>query len=172
MTSRILIIACLLCSQAAAGECRSVAGKSPATVTVVPFAVPVAVPVAVVQQPGVLYGYAHGCAAPAAVSSSESSATALSQSAGGNEQPTADSATAVFLRHCAACHTAPLAKGGLSLFAADGTAVTRLPRQKILDAVTADENPPRMPPADRPALSDEELELLRQWARPPRDLVY
>jgi hypothetical protein len=49
----------------------------------------------------------------------------------------------------------------------DAGPLTRLPRRLILEAVETG----RMP-QEAPRLAPAEIELLRQWAEPPRDLVY
>jgi len=128
-----------------------------APLTVVPFAVPVAVPVAVLSQPAVFYARrAELIAEPTA--KVQHAPPQAPQSAGAED---------VLRMRCAACHTGEDSKGELRLFAEDGAIVERLPRRAILDAVVER----RMPKGVAP-LTPEELTLLREWARPPRELLY
>jgi hypothetical protein len=144
--------------------CRTTAKATHRTVqlesalTVVPFAVPVAVPVAVLSQPAVLYGYR----AEAATTAFAPDSVAI------EELPDATlSAPDVLRTHCASCNAGESARGELRLFDADGALVERLPRRAIVEAVEAG----RMPKGIAP-LTQEEIEMLREWAKPPRELVY
>lgn len=141
-----------------AGTCRRTVVKVEVGLAVVPFAVPVAVPVAVVSQPAVFYArrvdrmgdQVDGAAAmPNQVSRMPSTAEA------------------VLRARCASCHTGESAKGELNLFEQEGALVERLPRRAILDAVVEG----RMPKGVA-TLTEEEIEALREWAKPPRELVY
>jgi len=126
--------------------------------TVVPFAVPVAVPVAVLSQPAVLYSY-RSEAVPTAV---------VTEPVAQEERPNATlSAPEVLRAHCASCHAGESVQGELRLFDAVGALVERLPRRAIVEAIEAGRMPKGMAP-----LSPEEMEILREWAKPPRDLVY
>lgn len=126
--------------------------------TVVPFAVPVAVPVAVVSQPAVLYGYRAVVVSTAVVA----------EPVAEEERPNATLGAPELLRvHCASCHAGESVQGELRLFDSAGALVERLPRRVIVEAVEAG----RMPKGIAP-LTQEEIEVLREWAKPPRDLVY
>jgi hypothetical protein len=47
--------------------------------------------------------------------------------------------------------------------------LARLPRRQILESVESG----RMPlPLESPRLSPAEIDVLRQWSQPPRELVY
>lgn len=128
---------------------------------VVPFAVPVAVPVATVQKPSVLYGY-RGYAAGHAAGSFPTTTTPRI------DEPPSDAA-AVLARHCRSCHQNAAAEGQMQLFDESGQLLSRLPRRRVLEAVQAG----RMPkPLTAPRLTAAEIELIRRWAEPPRDLVY
>ena len=134
---------------------------------IVPFAVPVAVPVATVTQPGVLYSYRqYALPQPAEAAPVAPPTAAASQP----QQPTEPlDGPAVLAKHCASCHTGAAVQGDLQIFQAPGRIVEKLPRQSLLEAVEQG----RMPqPASAPRLTPQEIEILRQWARPPRDLAY
>ena len=132
--------------------------KDSATLAVVPFAVPIAVPVAVVSQPAVFYARRVEL-----VSDRFGSAAGISQDA------TASLRTAeeVLRTRCASCHTGESAKGELQLFEQEGKLAERLPRRAILEAVVEG----RMPKGAA-TLTEEEIELLSEWSKPPRELVY
>lgn len=138
---------------------------------VVPFAVPVAVPVATFVRPTVLYGYAgeyggvmQGSHARQEGSYVESRSLDVADAFGESGM---DSAERVLTERCANCHTAPEPAGGLSLFDREGALLERLPRQQVLESVETGEMP-----EEGERLSEEELEWLRAWARPPLDLQY
>ncbi|MBX3411584.1 MAG: cytochrome c [Pirellulales bacterium] len=160
-----LMVVGLVCS-ASAADCtivrrsvgRHVAVQVDAGLAVVPFAVPVAVPVAVISQPVVFYARRVELAAEV------SPATARERRA----TPRAPRSAADVLRtHCAACHSGPTAKGELRLFEPEGALVERLPRRAILDAVTEGSMP-----QGTSTLTEEEIDALREWATPPRELLY
>ncbi|MBI2826378.1 MAG: hypothetical protein HYX69_17005 [Planctomycetia bacterium] len=160
-------------------------------VTVAPFAVPVAVPVATVTQPTVFYRYGEyvppAVAVPAfAETSAAGSGTSPTPSpdehaaagrptvpAGAAVVTSDDAAIHILARHCAKCHSGPLAKGGKQFFDAEGRLFARLPRHVIVEMAEPNEaGRERMPPGELPKLSDDELKALRQWAKLPRDAVY
>jgi mono/diheme cytochrome c family protein len=159
----LMLAAMLLGSMAFAGGTASksrAAAKLDTGLVIVPFAVPVAVPVAIVRQPSVLYSYRGYAAAYAAPASNVATAPVAT---------VADDSTAILARRCASCHSGSAAQGQLSLFDDAGRLLAKLPRRRMLEAVEAG----RMPqPAEAPRLSPEELDVLRRWAQPPRDLVY
>lgn len=140
-----------------AGCHRAAVRVDAAPLAVVPFAVPVAVPVALLSQPAVFY-------ARRAEIITEPRVTVESI---GSQAPQAADAVEVLRTRCAACHTGERSKGELPLFTDDGAIVERLPRRAILDAVVER----RMPKGAAP-LTEEELELIRDWAEPPRELLY
>jgi mono/diheme cytochrome c family protein len=142
---------------------------------IVPFAVPVAVPVATVRQPSVLYSFRSYVAAYDTASnqhlSTQHSVLSTQPAAGGSTSVGAavPDAINILTRRCAACHSGASAQGSLRLFGDAGGLLARLPRRRILEAVEAG----RMPkPAEAPRLTPTEIEVLRQWAQPPRELEY
>jgi hypothetical protein len=131
---------------------------------IVPFAVPVAVPVATVRQPSVLYGY-RGYAAPYGAADGRESASASPSRV---PAPGEEEAAGLLTRRCASCHSGPQPQGRLQMFDAAGL-LARLPRRQILESVESG----RMPlPLESPRLSPAEIDVLRQWSQPPRELVY
>jgi hypothetical protein len=74
--------------------------------------------------------------------------------------PPALAAAPVLATHCAPCHAAPAARGGVTLTAFRPGAVERDPiREKAAAAVRTG----TMPPADRPPLSPAERDVLEAW---------
>jgi mono/diheme cytochrome c family protein len=155
---------------------RSAAAKSNNGLVIVPFAVPVAVPVATVQQPSVLYSFRRyadeslTASTPVTLPQGEreerSAASSLSTAPASSSQL---DAAAVLSRHCASCHRGSASQGSLMLFDTAGTLLNRLPRQAVLEAVEQN----RMPqPATATRLTAQEIDLLRAWAKPPKDLLY
>jgi hypothetical protein len=69
----------------------------------------------------------------------------------------------ILSNNCASCHTAPKAKGGITMFLGTGVFNPAVDKKKIFDA--ADEG--RMPPAAKTdpsaALNDADIALLRRW---------
>lgn len=124
--------------------------------TMVPFAVPVAVPVAVISQPAVLYAYRADVAASATLAPAKPPAAT----------PTLG-AVDVLRTRCASCHSGASAEGELAIFDDRGELVERLPRRAMLEAVEKGTMPKGLAP-----LTEDEVELLREWAKPPRELVY
>lgn len=175
-TNRLLVLACPMIVLASAhpslaGAVRSTshathtatsraALKLDTGLVIVPFAVPVAVPVATVVQPSVLYSYRQY--APNYALNAAQPATATKST-----EPL--DAVVILTRRCAECHAGSAAQGQLQLFQSTGNIVAKLPRQAILDAVERGSMPK---PASAPRLTDAELDALRQWAKPPRDLAY
>lgn len=103
--------------QAHASEpCATVAAQA---VTVAPFAIPVAVPVAVVQQPTLFYGY--GRYVPATTVDPAANAARPTNTAPAVADAPTVSIGALLKKHCAECHQGATARGGLQLFAADGS---------------------------------------------------
>lgn len=83
------------------------------------------------------------------------------------------SAERILRTNCLKCHQGDAPRGGLQLFAADGSLERLLPRRAILEMAAPDANGVvRMPPVDARKLSGEELDILQQWAEPPRELKY
>jgi len=145
-------------------------------VTIVPFAVPVAVPVATIASPTLFYSYQQQAR-------SYTSTTSPSPPTSANQEPsltdpnprpsTSLDPQTILTRHCAECHRAAAAQGGLTLFSADGQLAPKLPRHLVLNAIVPDEsNQVAMPPASRPRLSVEESRALRKWATLPRDVLF
>ena len=155
--------------QAHASEpCATVAAQA---VTVAPFAIPVAVPVAVVQQPTLFYGY--GRYVPATTVDPAANAARPTNTAPAVADAPTVSIGALLKKHCAECHQGATARGGLQLFAADGSPLALLPRQALAEACApADGAAPTMPPPGRAPLTPEEQALVRRWAVPPKTLRY
>lgn len=153
---------------------RSARREAHRSVAVVPFAVPVAVPVAVVQQPSVWYRAALPQAAVAADGSTALDSPPPNAEAGTDPAESLRLAAEELLRSkCAQCHSQTAARGGLAMFDEAGVLRPKLPRGAMLEAVSpAEDGRARMPPGDRTPLDEAELELLRKWAQPPRDLEY
>jgi len=158
MAGGLLGLAMVCGGEAAAGGVRNkaraqvvMAGSS----VIVPFAVPVAVPVARVLVPNVWYGYR--VTMPERVPEGE----VLRQDVEGL------TAERVLEGHCSTCHGGWEAKGGLSIFDEAGGVRAKLPRRKMLEAVEAGTMP-----RGGERLSEEEVELLREWAKPPRELEW
>lgn len=127
------------------------------------YAVPVAT-VVVAVQPTLLYSY-RAAAQPSALVANEPSTV--------EGAPSAATAEAVLRNHCARCHSGVAPSGGASLFAEDGSLAPLLARRAILEMASPNaEGPAKMPPGEARKLDDAELELLRAWAEPPRDLKY
>lgn len=143
----------------------------------VPVALPVAYPVVAV--PVYSYVNAPGYAPPIASDSADRIADIVikrleakfgAKGNGGDGPPavrggtnTAGDAVKILTNRCASCHSGQATTGGgLSFFEANRTikAINREVRWDILDAVYEG----RMPKGS-PALSDEEVDAIRQWAR-------
>jgi hypothetical protein len=161
---KMIVMAALLAAWESAGLAAGTTIKARSAVkldtglVIVPFAVPVAVPVATVRQPSVLYSY-RGYAASASSSNIPPAEAARSPADVG----------AILARHCAACHSGIAAQGRMQMFDEGGQLLVKLPRRWIVEAVEAG----RMPqPAEAPRLTPAELDVLRRWSQPPRELVY
>jgi mono/diheme cytochrome c family protein len=68
---------------------------------------------------------------------------------------------------CGACHAGEEASGGLAIVDEEGELKEKLPRQRMWEAIEAG----RMPRGEQ-KMSAEELELLREWVRPPKELEW
>lgn len=148
---------CLLVGHAVARPC----GAQRATPRTAVFAVPVA-QVVVFAQPTILYSYR--------ASLSSATATTPTSAPAVGEALTIE---ALLRQRCASCHQGETPKGGLRFFTADGTLAAKLPRRAILEATSPDEHGvTKMPPGEAAKLNAEEIELLRPWAEPPRELWY
>lgn len=166
-----LLIAMIVCleqeSTSNARPCcvpaRRVATLSAVEVDQAVFAAPVATVVFAVQ-PAVLYSYREA-ARPAPLPVVPTQSTTAHRGA--------TTAEAVLRQHCVQCHSGDAPRGGVSFFAADGTLEPLLPRRAILEMATPSADAPaKMPPGEAQKLGDAEIELLRAWAEPPRDLRY
>ncbi len=77
----------------------------------------------------------------------------------------------VLKKHCAECHTGKEAKGSFSmnnreLLVSSGHVVPGQPDESyLLELIQSSDLDHRMPPKDKPPLSAEEQELLKQWIR-------
>ncbi len=166
----LLLLLCSACGLAAQPPARarsysasSSAAKLETGLVIVPFAVPVAVPVATVRQPSVLYSF-RSYAAGYGTGSSFQPGTQMRVDTSADPD-----AANILTRRCAACHSGASSQGGLRLFDDTGGLLAKLPRRRVLESVEAG----RMPkPADAPRLTPAEIEMLRQWAQPPRELEY
>ena len=141
--------------QTARQEQRVVVGSG---LVVVPFAVPVGVPVATFVRPSVVYGYDAG------------RMLAVDREARLGEDvvgPHMDRAEQVLRRRCVACHAGAEAAGGVRLFDESGALLSRLPRWRVWESVESG----KMPEGGE-RLTSEELEWIRNWAKPPPDVVY
>jgi len=126
------------------------------------FAVPVAT-VVVAVQPTLLYSY-RAAVQPSMLPENKPAADAA---------PIGPTAESVLRNHCARCHSGVAPSSGASFFAGDGSLEPLLPRRAILQMATPSaEGPAKMPPGEATKLDEAELELLRAWAEPPRDLRY
>jgi mono/diheme cytochrome c family protein len=144
------------------------AAKLDTGLVIVPFAIPVAVPVATVRQPSVLYSFRSYAAAYDYGSNQLRTEYSVPSTPVSARSGTSEAAL-ILARRCAACHSGPSAHGGLRLFGDDGDLLARLPRRRVLEAVEVG----RMPmPAEAARLTRDEIEVLRQWAQPPRELEY
>lgn len=127
------------------------------------FAVPVAT-VAVAFQPAFFYSYRE--VSPTYQAPTKTAALEV-------DERGPRSAESILRVNCLKCHQGDAPRVGLRLFAADGGLERLLPRRAILEMAAPDANGVvRMPPGDARKLSDEELDILQQWAEPPRDLKY
>jgi mono/diheme cytochrome c family protein len=183
LTNRLLVVSYLMIVTSAAhpsfaGSVRSTTHSTHAATSraavkldtglvIVPFAVPVAVPVATVAQPSVLYSYRQYAPAYAPAAAASLGADSPPPAATKSNEPL--DAAGILVRRCAQCHTGAAAQGQMQLFQSSGEIVSKLPRQAIVDAVERGTMPK---PANVPRLTEPEIEALRHWARPPRDLAY
>ncbi len=128
------------------------------------FAIPVAT-VVVAVQPTLLYSYR-----AAAVAQATPSRCIVVGEAIDSLPRTAE---AILRERCITCHRGDAPKGGLAFFQEDGGLIEALPRRAMLEMASPDANgAAQMPPGEANKLSAEDLEILRQWAEPPRDLRY
>ncbi len=178
-----LLMAVSAASATSAGNCRQrnvvLSTAHSATISqglmVVPFAVPVAVPVATISRPTLFYGYSNYSRYTASESQSAASGGTRSTNEDAGESPRNATlkADSILSRNCSACHTGQAAQGGLQIFHAGGRIFEKLPRHVILEMVSPDASGvQKMPPGDRPKLTPAEQEILRDWARLPRNAVY
>lgn len=139
---------------------------------IVPFAVPVAVPVATVSEPTLLYGYSRYGTDPEAENDSVVGEPAdVTDKPAGQNDAVIEAAVAILRRNCARCHSPPDPKGSLAMFDESDRLLERLPRRAIVEEVSAGKMP--LGTDGHPApLSANEIDVLRQWARPPRELRY
>ena len=88
-------------------------------------------------------------------------------------RPFPGGAEEILRRNCATCHSGQAAHGGLQIFQEAGQMFDKLPRHVILEMVEPDaEGQQQMPPGDRTKLSPAEVQIIRDWARLPRNAVY
>jgi mono/diheme cytochrome c family protein len=127
------------------------------------FAVPVATVVFAVQ-PAVLYSY-RAVARPAPLTTGDVVTP--------QESASALSAESILRANCFRCHQGEAPRGGASFFKADGAIESLLPRKAILEMSSPHEGKAAaMPPGEARKLNEKELEVLRAWAEPSRDLKY
>ncbi len=67
----------------------------------------------------------------------------------------------ILAHHCAACHTAGSAKGGVTIFSEPGKLNLSVNKLALWDAAEKQE----MPPGDKPKVHPDDLKILREWAR-------
>ncbi len=128
------------------------------------FAIPVAT-VVVAVQPTLLYSYR----AAAMVQATPSPRIV----AGESIDMAPRTADTILRERCFNCHRGDAPKGGLAFFHKDGGLIEALPRQVMLEMASPNANgAAQMPPGEANKLSADDLEILRQWAEPPRDLRY
>jgi len=73
--------------------------------------------------------------------------------------------TSILKNNCAKCHTEPTHKGSIKIFLADGKLNPNAPKYKIWDAADAGIMPPAAKTDVNQALSDDDVNVLRIWAR-------
>ena len=131
---------------------------------IVPFAVPVAVPVATVAEPALFYSYGSNADWDVRQSTEEASQRATSDV---HDNPAMSPPVTILRRHCAACHSGPDAKGHLAMFDESGRLAEKLPRHVMLEQIELGTMPR---PAAASRLDEAEVEAIRRWSTPPRDL--
>ncbi len=62
--------------------------------------------------------------------------------------------------HCAACHGAGKAKGGVTLFSAPNVLTPNVDRAKVVSLVETQ----KMPPDDKPKVHPDDIKILKEWA--------
>jgi hypothetical protein len=150
-----------------AGRCQSRAPRNGtahrASSSTVAFAVPVTT-VVVAVQPAFVYSYREAALTYPT--------PAMSAPLGVEEREQLN-AESILRANCFKCHQGDAPRGGLRLFATDESLERLLPRRAILEMASPDASGvAHMPPGEARKLSDAELDVLRQWAEPPRDLKY
>ncbi len=163
----LAFLACCVHDAANGGDCRpaKVRHKSRAVVidSAAVFAIPVAT-VVVVSPPALLYSYR-------AAATSVTVPIRLDVAGAPPALPT--SAKQLLRVNCMKCHQGDSPKSGLSIFDLSGELTTPLPRRAILEATAPNaDGAAHMPPGDAKKLTPKELEVIKAWAEPPRDLRY
>ncbi len=163
----LLLLACCMQGVVHGGDCRPAKARQKSRTLVVDstavFAIPVAT-VVVVSPPVLLYSY-RAAAKPAATPT-------MAQIAGAQLAPTINAEQLLRL-HCMKCHQGDAPKSGLPFFDVSGELIIPLPRRAILEAASPNvDGVTHMPPGEARKLTSAELDVLRAWAEPPRDLRY
>jgi uncharacterized membrane protein len=163
----LVVLVCCVYRVSDGGECRLAKARQKSRQFVVDstadFAIPVAT-VVIVSPPVLLYSYR---------AAAKYATTSPAPQVGVAPSTLAVSADQILRTNCMKCHQGDAAKSGLPFFAMSGDLITPLPRRAILDAASPNaDGVTHMPPGEAKKLTAEELDVLRAWAEPPRDLKY
>jgi hypothetical protein len=163
----LLFLAYFACDDAKGGECRPAQARRKTRQLVIDssavFATPVAT-VVVVSPPVLLYSYR---------AATKPAATPTITNVPGAQPPLSIDAEQLLRVNCMKCHQGDASKSGLPFFDLSGAPITPLPRRAILEAASpVADGATLMPPGETRKLTAEELDILRAWAEPPRDLRY